>query len=406
MPSLSGLYIMSLITSPIFYPMQYFASSTSALRSLNLFFGFMNFLLFSKLYKLMHGIESSYRPIAFLPFLFFFNFLFYTDTISTCFVFSCFIYSHQNRNNLAALFGLMSILFRQNNIIWVAFSGAILLCNHLRTKMPKSADYSFLAILVSRKSKAQKKFNFSVAKSLFKLSVLTEGMKATVMTCYAHIFVGVIFVLFVLWNGSVALGDKENHVLTLNIPQMFYFSIFTVLFSPFRFVPAKHNRKRMATLQFVTFFVALSLVICYVCFNYSKPHPFLLADNRHYTFYIWKRLLDRDFATKVALCPIYALSLTLLTVKLLENSSIVETLTFLVCTFTVLIVSPLFEFRYFIVPTILVYIYCAPGYTLRKISVYFDGLMYAVINVVVIYVFLAKPFFWSHDPEIVQRFMW
>ena len=34
-------------------------------------------------------------------------------------------------------------------------------------------------------------------------------------------------------------------------------------------------------------------------------HPFLLADNRHYMFYIWKRVLSQDYIRRM-LAPIYA----------------------------------------------------------------------------------------------------
>lgn len=34
-------------------------------------------------------------------------------------------------------------------------------------------------------------------------------------------------------------------------------------------------------------------------------HPFLLADNRHYTFYIWRRLFKFHFMVPYLLAPIY-----------------------------------------------------------------------------------------------------
>ena len=400
---------MYLLATPFLYPASLVASPTTVMRSVNFIFGLVNFSLFDKLYKLINGVQSSYHPIAFVPYLYFFNFLFYTDTISTCFVLASCILSYQNRNILAAFFVLLSLSFRQTNIIWVVFSGAILTYNNLKASR-KLSLFPGIIFLTKRKTKSKTKKKsvsaFELLKSIINVPVIKEFFRAAISSCYAHICICGLFVGLVVWNGSVALGDKANHVLTVNIPQIFYFSLFAVLFSPFRFIPLKHNLKRMMSLKFIAFLSVLSAAIGYICFKYSNPHPFLLADNRHYSFYIWRRLLDRDFATKVALCPIYALSLTLITVKLLDCVSILETLALLTCTFAVLIVSPLFEFRYFIVPTVLLYINCAPIGRFKTISAYFDWFVYSVINSIVIYVFLFQPFSWSHEPGVVQRFMW
>jgi alpha-1,2-glucosyltransferase len=43
----------------------------------------------------------------------------------------------------------------------------------------------------------------------------------------------------------------------------------------------------------------------------SVAHPFLLADNRHYTFYLWRRLLGLP-RLAVVLAPLYVVSLATL----------------------------------------------------------------------------------------------
>lgn len=40
-----------------------------------------------------------------------------------------------------------------------------------------------------------------------------------------------LFFLFILWNGSVVLGDKTHHQAGLHLPQLFYFFAFTCGFA-------------------------------------------------------------------------------------------------------------------------------------------------------------------------------
>lgn len=50
----------------------------------------------------------------------------------------------------------------------------------------------------------------------------------------------------------------------------------------------------------------------FICFSYSYEHPYLLADNRHYTFYIWKNIYRRNEQMKYFLTPIYSISIILI----------------------------------------------------------------------------------------------
>jgi alpha-1,2-glucosyltransferase len=54
--------------------------------------------------------------------------------------------------------------------------------------------------------------------------------------------------------------------------------------------------------------------------RFSYAHPYLLADNRHYTFYVWRRLLGRSAALRAALAPGYVLAAVLVVTRLLASS--------------------------------------------------------------------------------------
>ncbi|VDK75038.1 unnamed protein product [Litomosoides sigmodontis] len=78
-------------------------------------------------------------------------------------------------------------------------------------------------------------------------------------------------------------------------------------------------------------------------------------------------------------------------------------LLYILGTAAVLVPAYLLEPRYFIVP----YIFWRLSYPERRIPVIILELVYEfLINIVVLYMFLYKPFEWSHEPGVKQRFMW
>jgi alpha-1,2-glucosyltransferase len=107
------------------------------------------------------------------------------------------------------------------------------------------------------------------------------------------------------------LGDKSNHVATVHLPQMLYLWPAIVFFSwpvtlPFvvniftnkwNKLPLRSRFPRTATI--VSFLVIAAATIC---FN-TIIHPFSLADNRHYTFYMFRLL--RIPTIKYAAIPVY-----------------------------------------------------------------------------------------------------
>ena len=43
--------------------------------------------------------------------------------------------------------------------------------------------------------------------------------------------------------------------------------------------------------------------------RYTFAHPYILADNRHYTFYIWSKILGRSGEVRMALAMPYVYSI-------------------------------------------------------------------------------------------------
>lgn len=134
-----------------------------------------------------------------------------------------------------------------------------------------------------------------------------------------------LFASFILYNGSVVLGDKSNHIATLHLPQMLYIWPFITFFSwpilyPYLLtIPLwlLANTPYLGTLETNVIFkrrqllprpwltILFTLLACTVVHFNTIVHPFTLADNRHYVFYVFRLLLRRPWI-KYAVTPIYA----------------------------------------------------------------------------------------------------
>jgi len=198
--------------------------------------------------------------------------------------------------------------------------------------------------------------------------------------------------------------------------------------------------------------LALSLAI--VKFN-TIIHPFTLADNRHYMFYVFRYTILRSVKLRYLLVAGYTLSRWLVwntlagtpsvalgeaTQKAAENKdslapsppsspSTSTALFWLLATTLSLITAPLVEPRYFILPWVF-WRLLVPSWSpaadfqsylpntkwARKLNVdprlALETVWFLAINLGTMYMFLFKPFYWkSSDGEVlddgkVQRFMW
>lgn len=182
-------------------------------------------------------------------------------------------------------------------------------------------------------------------------------------------------------------------------------------------------------------------------------HPFTLADNRHYIFYVFRILLI-DPTVKYAVVPIYIIcawaTITSLgppshqsrprpqavisvdkSTKLqlkhppppstqLPGYRVSFVIVWLLATSLSLITAPLVEPRYFIVPWLFWRLHMhAPlsqiprstpnsqgSYAIHNHRLWLETIWFFIINVATGYVFLYRGFEWPQEPGKVQRFMW
>lgn len=340
--------------------------------------------------------------LSLFPLLYFFTFLYYTDTGSTAFVLLSYLCSLKSRHSCAALSGLCAVLFRQTNIVWVVFVGASSACDVilgliLRTEISELARKTYpnqlrTVFLWARNSLTHDRYAFiRVAVNAF--AVL-----------WSYFIVVVLFGIFLIINGSIVVGAKQDHGAGFHLPQLFYFCAFAVVFSFPHFIKIGTIR---SLLKFIRKHYLVVLTACVLSslaiFKLTYIHRYLLADNRHYTFYIWSRIISRNSLTRYLLVPVYLSSMYALVYAVAAHKHIFWQVLFACCCGAVLVPSTLLELRYFIVPYLILRLNIpCPSYR----CIVAELVLYVAVNSLTFYLFLYRPFYWPSDPGHVQRFMW
>ncbi|EXJ90541.1 hypothetical protein A1O1_03644 [Capronia coronata CBS 617.96] len=409
-------------------------------------------------------LQREFSIILF-PLIFFFSALYYTDLFSVFTVVLAQIFWSAGTSakgsskflyqalHLAA--GLVSLATRQTNIFWVAvYLGGLQVLESVRREIgveklhdPPVSEAYFEDVPTT---------SISLGQSAFIL------VPRLLLDLWPQLSLLGAFAGFVAWNGGVVLGDKDNHIATLHLPQMLYIWPLIVFFSwpvllP-QFVHLPTFRQRLPRLS--TTLVILTLMLVTVNLN-TIIHPFTLADNRHYTFYVF-RILRQHWLLKYVAVPVYYVCACLVLGALGgptteprrphqspsrvlygdETVRVSWVLVWFVTTSLSLVSAPLVEPRYFLIPW-LTWRMAVPEYIpqssneeskavsekksssghgplaprsptslqaiLRVAASYSNAIeltWYAMINLVTCYVFLYRGFEWPQEPGSVQRFMW
>lgn len=149
--------------------------------------------------------------------------------------------------------------------------------------------------------------------------------------------------------------------------------------------------------------------------HFTVIHPFLLADNRHYVFYLFRWFLIPYRWARYALTPIYLSCVWLWLWCLRHSTTLLWMLGFVVCTAVTLVPTPLVEPRYFLIPTIILRTQLDTIPPKTKSTKYhtqrgaeklwLEWSWYTLINLATISLFLLRKFRWE-GWEGWMRFMW
>lgn len=343
--------------------------------------------------------------ITILPPLFFFNSLYYTDAGSLLFTLLGYLFSLNDHHWLASIFGIISILFRQTNIVWLFYSACLVI---LRTykghqtastskhhRRPSSASIDQTNVVDS---------NSSILTNLHCILLDRSLIFKLIKNCLPYSIVGMSFIAFIIHNNGIVLGDKEAHQAKLHFAQILYFLGFCSVFGTSWMF---HMRILRRFLYFtirspLTAIIACLLILYLIAFG-RYAHPYLLADNRHIAFYIWRRILDRHNSyVPYLLTPVYLIS-SLSIWHHLRLRGCKQMLLFIFCTLLVIVPNGLLEPRYFIIPFIFLRLQSTTESTL--VSLFIELSQNLLINVGMYYLFLFKTFHWA-DSTAIQRIMW
>ncbi|KAF2085981.1 glycosyltransferase family 59 protein [Saccharata proteae CBS 121410] len=439
---------------------------------------------------LLNAVHTAFNICLFPP-LFFFYGLYYTDVPSTLFVLCCYLFAlrAQRRGSaklssgfVAIVMGTAALSFRQTNIFWVAVFPAGLSAVQALKRSKGSGSSSdgttapFLEV-VKRGWNSSTVYDVPVQRASIEepdyvKTILSLGVAAlrnpitVILAVWPYVSLLGLFGAFVLWNGGVVLGDKSNHVATLHLPQMLYIWPYILFFSfpilippliastlatlPRKYLPEKmqpyvETVQPLNTPRISLLVASTAVAAATVHFN-TIVHPFTLADNRHYVFYVF-RILLRHPAIKYLATPAYIISAWLVLQALGASPTTASTLkptakteqstknaalessrhgcqtSFVLIWFVTaalnLITAPLVEPRYFIVPWIMwrlhvplanaVVLPAKAGGKAKAVhdqKLWLETGWFGLVNLVMGYIFLRWGFEWPQEPGNVQRFMW
>lgn len=372
---------------------------TAVLRVMNgTFFLMANYVVIWSILKFRNkevndvGVVVSAGIISLFPLLYFFYFLYYTDSASVFYVLLSYYLSLTRRQFLSAAVGVFAVFCRQTNIVWVALFATLQLVA-LYDERNKTSYYDGI----------QGDFDLKAVLSIMKFLLL--NISVVIRRVWPFIGVGALFTAFLWFNEGIVVGDRSNHEASLHFPQVFYFAAFAIAFlAPLVLAYASilDFVKKINVLSVVAFAGACGVGVAAVHF-FTLEHKYLLADNRHYTFYLWKNVYRRNDWIKYVLVPAYILSIALLWRAVRKFRSAIWCILFSGCLSLVVVPAKLLEFRYFLIPYLLIRLQFPAkiGWHLA-----WEGLVYLLVNYVTLKAFIELPFKWPGELDATQRFMW
>jgi len=331
-------------------------------------------------------LQARAVAMALNPLNFFYWFLFYTDPGSIFLVISAYAISLRGFDICASSVGTMAVMFRQNNVVWVALMMGL----RLLAGFPSGPEIDAT-------------MNSQMA------AVITHVWRRLYRVGLPYLTVLAGFLLFVLHNGSIVVGDRTAHEASLHVSMLMYFAAGNAIMDfPNSICVLKHINPR-PTLRKVLVASFVTFTCTFVVKHFTIAHPYLLADNRHYTFYIWKKIINRHWFSRYLLVPLYATSWCIVwqgfstwrvsngpkLILMLRKAGVIFAISL------VLVPAGLLEPRYFVLPMLLVQLHSkTPSLSLLQ----FQSAVFVVVNIATIYIFTEKPFLWPNQE--VARFMW
>jgi len=297
---------------------------------------FVHMLLSSLVVPAMYRLVRSLYPqevvsrtllLVFIPFFFPLFFVTYTDPLSLAVVLFMLERAWEKHYFTAGAIAVVAVLTRQTNIVWVVFAMAVVVVHQVQIVTGSVTWRSF--------------FDRSVVFN-------TDFIKPLVTASVSFVPVIVGFLLFVVINGGVAVGDAEQHQITLNLSNLYFFLLVAfALFLPFNIEQLPSILRLIRQHLWVLVVVAAAFVLYYMTFGH--PHKYnatSLVFYRHNL--ILHYVCDFTVGRVLAFIPIAWMALTLV-VNILEGRYRYYIALIMVFALLSIVPLPLIEQRYYLV---------------------------------------------------------
>jgi alpha-1,2-glucosyltransferase len=130
-------YLISNVIAYIGNTFQYDLCSVNALRFTNILFAIGLYYVLQSLITTLSPQSTAWKSqmyalaLSWFPISFFFNFVYYTDPGSTFLVLWSYLLIKQKRYALAGIIGMLSLTFRQTNVIWLCLFTVVIIIDTL-----------------------------------------------------------------------------------------------------------------------------------------------------------------------------------------------------------------------------------------------------------------------------------
>ncbi len=269
--------------------------SLFAMRTLNVFLFSNLFAVFvMKIFEFRDANPNNISRtinIALTPTIYFFHFMDYTDSASLALIAMIYYYNLVESEFRLSICSLGAVFIRQNNLIWIVFMMVYRAINQYNKQM--KAPLPFIQRCINAIQVLFRNKFLIIAQEKFQILIIV------IFYSYIHYFN----------EGQLVFGDHSHHKMKFHPTQLLYLSLFLVLNMPFNLdelISAFKNIFRKIyyskhSLSAYLFLLSISIILVD---KFTLVHDFTLADNRHYIFYLYRKIYQYSF-WRFGMCLVY-----------------------------------------------------------------------------------------------------
>jgi len=286
---LTGYYDPMITTPPGLY-----LAASPFLACLGLPPRYTNVIFSTALLAILQSSHSQLSALCCLtlPVLFSSSLLFYSDSLS---ILLTILLVMRQASKEAIGVSVAALLVRQTNALWICFAmGSQMM--HRTEAITRYLLYETKALHLPNVYRKLSPTPYRIVLLPFYLLHLVCSAFTTPRFLLGYVIPLMAFAGYVVFynEGHIVLGDKKSHVPVLHVAQLPYCFFFLALFYPMHALEglfrAVSTRRGFA---YILLLVGVFAVMLHP--QCMQTHPYLLADNRHYTFYFHRKIAANAF---------------------------------------------------------------------------------------------------------------